>query len=143
MGRVCKFLELSSPDKRIFLKALLVVGLMRWGVSWFSCVRFRRMAKRVPLGAARPEAMDEGAWIRRVRWAVTAAGRFIPGARNCLVQALAVETILNPGGASCLRIGVAHAADNRLRAHAWVEKGSRILGENDRGGVYIPVPVFE
>jgi len=69
--------------------------------------------------------------IERIAWAVRAAGRFIPGGTNCLVRALATQSMLGRyGHRSDLRIGVRKAADGGLAAHAWLESsGAVVIGE--------------
>jgi hypothetical protein len=69
--------------------------------------------------------------IDRIAWAVRAAGRFIPGGTNCLVRALATQSLLGQYGyRSELRIGVRKAADSALAAHAWLESaGAVVIGE--------------
>jgi hypothetical protein len=64
----------------------------------------------------------------RIAWAVTVAGRYARGRATCLVEALAVETLLAQGGHPArLRVGVAREEDGRLQAHAWVESGGRVV----------------
>ena len=69
--------------------------------------------------------------IERIRWAVRAAGRLIPGGTNCLVRALATQALLGQYGyRSALRIGVRKAEDGGLAAHAWLESaGAVVIGE--------------
>jgi Transglutaminase-like superfamily len=60
----------------------------------------------------------------RVRWAVTVAARFIPGA-TCLSQALAARALLRLAGhPTTLSIGVRKGAAGELEAHAWVHSGA-------------------
>jgi hypothetical protein len=62
---------------------------------------------------------------------VRAASRFIPGGSNCLVRALAAQTLLGRFGyRSELRIGVRKTPDAGLAAHAWLESaGTVVIGE--------------
>lgn len=64
-----------------------------------------------------------------VAWAVHRVSRAVPGA-TCLTQALAAQLLLSRRGyPSRLRIGVAHAPGDGLRAHAWLESdGLVVLG---------------
>jgi hypothetical protein len=58
-------------------------------------------------------------------WAITAAVRYVPGAR-CLAWSLALRGLLGQMGmGSSLRIGVAPIADGPLEAHAWVDCDGR------------------
>jgi hypothetical protein len=71
---------------------------------------------------------------------VCAAGRFVPGASNCLVRALATQTLLGRfGHRSDLRIGVRKAGDGGIAAHAWLEcDGAVVVGDFELDH-YIPL----
>jgi transglutaminase superfamily protein len=65
--------------------------------------------------------------VQDVVWAVRRVSRAVPGA-TCLTQALAAQVLLSRRGyASRLRIGVAHAPGDGLRAHAWLESDGLIV----------------
>ncbi len=70
----------------------------------------------------------------RIAWAVRTASRYIPGSRNCLIQALAAQVLLRQKGLpSQLRFGVAREQRSRLQAHAWLEsQGKIVIGGSDR-----------
>jgi hypothetical protein len=87
---------------------------------------------RLSLAAAgaRPPSANE---IGLVLWAVTKAGRYVPGARHCLTRALTAKLLLGrKGRASDLRIGVAKDDAGVLIAHAWLESdGAPLFGVTD------------
>jgi len=64
-------------------------------------------------------------------------GRRLLPERPCLTQALVLQYLLLRRGddAAELHIGVAKGEDGTLQAHAWVERGGRVLigGENAPG----------
>lgn len=69
-----------------------------------------------------------GASSWQVVWAVAVAGRYVPGGRGCLPQALAAETLLKRYGFPAeLKIGVAMSGGGIFQAHAWVESRGEIL----------------
>jgi Transglutaminase-like superfamily len=72
----------------------------------------------------------------RVRWAVTAVGRRVPLARNCLIQAMVAQALLQRRGFPAhLVIGAARAGAGQLTAHAWVENatGHAVVGGREAG----------
>jgi hypothetical protein len=74
-----------------------------------------------------------------VTWAVRRVSRAVPGA-TCLTQALAAQVLLSRRGyASRLRIGVARAADNGLRAHAWLESDGVVVFGGSGFEAYTPL----
>lgn len=77
-----------------------------------------------------PDLHDPSLVVAGVGRAVTAASACVPGGRNCLVRAIAVQGMLNGRGiASELRIGVSKSPAGQLDAHAWVEcMGGIVIG---------------
>ena len=69
----------------------------------------------------------------RLRWAVEATSRRVPGA-TCLTQALALQILLGRRGqASELRLGVSRGDAPGLQAHAWLEsEGQVVIGAAER-----------
>lgn len=111
-------------------RIVLLVFPFRWA-------RARISTPPSSLPAAAPAA---SAAVSRIGWAVSAAARHVPGAGGCLVQALAAERLLRVHGLSaCLRIGVASDGGKKLRAHAWVESGGRVVIGGRRLSGYTPL----
>ncbi len=77
-----------------------------------------------------------------VVWAVTIAGRYVPGA-TCLVQALVAERVLKRAGhPALLRIGVSNQPG--FRAHAWVESNGKVLlGEEENLSQFTALPALK
>jgi hypothetical protein len=93
--------------------------------------RLARLAARLP--AAPPCTAAEAAW------AITAAGRRVPGTR-CLAWSLALCGLLAQAGVAAeLRIGVAASGPGRIEAHAWVSSGGRDLSWGGGVGRYNPL----
>ena len=131
MSRLGKFLRLPAAERRLLCGTALLLGATGLGLRVLSFYTVRRLLHRLGRLAARTRLPAD-----RIAWAVTAAGRNIPGAGNCLVQALAAETLLRRHGHRAeLRIGVARAAAQPFQAHAWVEcDGRAFLGGTELGG---------
>ncbi|HZQ02111.1 MAG TPA: lasso peptide biosynthesis B2 protein [Reyranella sp.] len=121
MSTVATLFRLSAEDRRLFARAWLALVVARIALSLVDIGRLRRWAARSGSGH-RP--------VKRIVWAVRAAGRRVPGA-TCLVSSLALQRLLSGNGhASELHIGVARR-DGALAAHAWVVCDGEAL---DSGG---------
>ncbi len=65
---------------------------------------------------------------RTIAWAVRAAGRRLPLATSCLVEALAAKTLLDAERRpSRLRIGVCGGDGKPFQAHAWLECDGEVV----------------
>jgi Transglutaminase-like superfamily len=137
-----KFLRLPSHDRRLVLRAALLLGGIRLGLSLLPFTVLRGLLARVSVGPSRLDNASRSSVDRPV-WAVAAAGRYVPKA-TCLVQALALQVLLmrqGYGGRLC--IGVAKGQQGRLEAHAWVESQGRVLLGGAICGRYTPLPALE
>jgi hypothetical protein len=124
-----RFTRLSRTERRLFLEAVLWLGIFRAALL---AVPFRRLAPHLgvhmtetPSGA---ESSDRLMMAREVAGAVNRASRQVPWAAKCLVQALAGKKMLQRRGvASTLYLGLAKGADQDLQAHAWLRCGDQII----------------
>jgi hypothetical protein len=125
MSPLRRFWRLPSEERRLLAGAVALVAAVRIGVAVCGFRRLRRALAR--LGRRRAAAPLPAA---RIGWAVRAAAQRVPGARTCLVQALAAETLLaRHGHLAQLRIGVARAGAG-IEAHAWLEQnGQPVFGQ--------------
>jgi hypothetical protein len=122
--RLAKFFRLSFADQCLLMRAALALVSAKLAIRTL----------RLPAARATVTRLERLGWIvtpvtaDRVVWAVEAAGRAIPGMKNCLVQAVAAEAMLIRAGYPCeLRIGAAKNASGDLIAHAWLESEGRVL----------------
>ena len=80
----------------------------------------------------------------RIVWAVSAAGRRVPGGRNCLARALTTQTLLaRHGHPARLRIGVAHTTEGEFHAHAWVETRDGVVLRESTLERFTALPVLD
>ena|ERR1700688_1207345 len=133
MGLRAKFLRLPVSERRLVISATLTVALVRLGLWTLPLAIVRRrvgksLRRRDPALPSRPAA-------ERISWAVAAGARFVPGASNCLVRALAAEAMLGRFGyQSQLKIGVGKTPAGQFEAHAWLEsEGRTLIGQFDLG----------
>jgi hypothetical protein len=101
---------------------------------------FRRVVEltdRIP-ARAQPAPDPE-----RLSWAVGAVGRRLVRRNRCLVEAVALASVLRRVGTpATIRFG-AMRMDGRFEAHAWVESGGRILiGGEHSPSDYAVFPTF-
>jgi hypothetical protein len=147
MGRVGKFLQLSSRDRKLVVSAALAMVRAAIGLRVFG---FDRMRQRAQTPARRshgwcgppPRPTVSPPPPERIAWAVRAVGVATPRGSNCLVRALATQAMLTRYGyPSELKIGVRKSEDGCLAAHAWLEcAGGVIIGAADLDS-YTPLRV--
>ncbi len=133
MGRrFAKFRSLSGADRRLLIRAALRLMAARLALRLMPL----KAARRVVVGNPRRLRPAAPPPAERIVWAVEAAGRALPGARNCLIQALAAQAMLLRAGYPCdLRIGVARDGAPQMAAHAWLVAGdgSVLIGDFEPG----------
>jgi hypothetical protein len=139
MSTAAKFIRLDRRDRALVIAAAgTLAGIwVSLRTAGFNAVR--RRAANVSTPGSRPHAWCgppprssvSPPTVERISWAVRAASRIIPGASNCLVRALATQTLLGRFGyRSELLIGARKADDGSLAAHAWLESaGAIVIGE--------------
>jgi hypothetical protein len=148
MSLAAKLLRLDWRDRGLVLAAArtLAVTWVALRTAGFSSVRSK--SALVAGQSSRPHAWcgPPPKWsisrptVDRVSWAVRAVSRFVPGASNCLVRALATQALLGKYGyQSELRIGVRKDADASLAAHAWLESGGAIVIGEFELDQYVPL----
>jgi hypothetical protein len=119
--RLAKFRSLPCADRRLLMRAAMALVTARLALK---VMPFRAARNAIARGQALIRVPAPPPPADRIVWAVETAGRAIPGARNCLVQALAAEAILLRAGYRCdLRIGAAKDHARELAAHAWLVSG--------------------
>ena len=148
MGLAAKLLQLDRRDRALAMAAARALAVTWIGLRTVGFTRVSRKASRVAGHGARgyswcgppPKWSVSPPTVDRISWAVRAASRFIPGASNCLVRALATQSLLGQYGYSSeLRIGVRKAEDGGLAAHAWLESaGAIVIGEFELNH-YVPL----
>ncbi len=139
MTLAAKLMELERRDRALALMAARTLAFTWVGLRTMGFNKIRRKSAFVACqdSSRRSWCGPPPRWsisrppVDRIAWAVRAASRFVPGASNCLVRALATQALLGKYGyQSDLRIGVRKAGDGGLAAHAWLESaGAVVIGE--------------
>ena len=140
-----KFLRLSSTERYMLLRATLLLGTIGLGLRFLPFGTFWSIFARMSSPACAISAGAGRAYLNRVVWAVSAAGRHMPGGGRCLFQALAAKVLLSRRGLpALLRIGVDRRGERGMQAHAWVECGGRVvIGGADDLSSYAPLLVTQ
>ncbi len=133
MSVVSRLCRINSSEAWAFTRAwwlllaadvgLRLLPFSRWE-GWF-----------VPAPRAAPAAGPDEAAVPRLVWATAAAARHHLYPMRCLPQSLCLRWLLGRLGiAAELRIGVERRRGDRddLRAHAWVERDGRPVGDDLR-----------
>ena len=128
MRQLYRFLTLPPGERRLLMKAALLLALIRLSLGMVPFPVFRRLVvgrQRVGLVAANGDRR----LADQVVWAVTAVSQRAPcWASTCLSRALTLQAMLaHRGLLSRLHVGVMRDLQGKLEAHAWVEREGRIL----------------
>lgn len=124
MRRIRKFLNLSPGERRLLIRAWILLGIIRLGLELFPFSTLRKLLDRLrpKLGSFKEEFSEE-----KLVWPVTVVSRYIPKA-TCLAQALTAQLLLQQAGhQACLHIGIEEAEKGGIKAHAWVESQGKII----------------
>jgi len=120
MRRLTRLVGLRSRERRLLLRAFLVLGVARAALWVLALATVRRIV-------ARTAGATEQLPVERFVWAVKVASRYLPRT-TCLTQALAVQALLaRAGHDSRVEIGVAKDAGKPFEAHAWVICGNQVV----------------
>ncbi len=137
MSRLRRLLALPVAERRLLVRAVVVVGAVRLGLWVLPFGVLRRLLARASAGRGGGTTWS----ATQTAWAVAVASRHVPRGNTCLVQALAAAFLLvRSGHPARVRIGVSRNDGQRVQAHAWVEsEGAVVSGE---WGVehYLPLP---
>jgi hypothetical protein len=137
MASLKAFANLSSQDRSLLLRALVLLAAVRTGLFRLPFRTVQRLTARARRRAASIHSAG------RCVWAVRASSRYVPGA-TCLTQALAAQALLAESGHdSRIEIGVTKDEHRRFRAHAWVVCGEEIVIGGAEADRYVPLAAWD
>jgi hypothetical protein len=140
MRQLDRYCRLSAAERALLARAALTVAAIRLGLCVLPFARLRRLVARATKSRAAGSASQP---IERLAWAVMLTSRYVPKA-TCLTQALALQVLLGrQGQAAQLQFGVAHDANGRLEAHAWLESEGRIVIGGANRARYVAMSALE
>ena len=143
MKRFVKFLSLTADERRLLVSALFRLVVVRVGM-WR--IPLRVLLRRLHKMAVERDRLSESNPLppERIVWAIRVVSRYLPGTMNCLVQALAAQSMLaRRGHLARVRIGVAKDEGGQLKAHAWVECEGKIVIGGVGMSQYTALPYLE
>ena len=121
MRKLRTFLALDGADRLASIEAMTLILVAKLLVVR---VPPRRWRARLDTDHQPDDTYHDVATVRRVRLAIQRALANVPGAPNCLPQALAARWMLERRGiASRLYIGTAPDEAGTPRFHAWLKVG--------------------
>jgi hypothetical protein len=134
-----RFVRLPATERRLVVKAALLLGTMRLGLWLLPFQTLRRIhvgMMRAPIRVWDKEHSSRESVI----WAVETAGRRMPRAATCLTLALTAQVLLlRRGYPALLRIGADKGGTEGFVAHAWVESGGTVVIGDHELERYIPL----
>lgn len=143
MERLRRFLRLPAGERRLLVKAALLLEAIKLGMRLLPFRTLRRLlagAAHAPVGARRADHPSR----ERITWAVQAACRNTPGLKTCLARALATQLLLaRHGYPALLHIGVVRGEQGQLQAHAWVETEGKVVIGGAELERYAPLAALE
>ncbi|QRR01734.1 lasso peptide biosynthesis B2 protein [Dyadobacter sandarakinus] len=120
-----KWAALSQLERKFFLRAAVVLVLVKCGLTVLPFSTFRNIFHYLSQGPKLPDLPS--ADINAAVWAVDTAANLLPLKLLCLPRALALKYILRHAQALTLEIGVEINPNKSFEAHAWVERNGTIL----------------
>jgi Transglutaminase-like superfamily len=137
MKKLAKFVRLSTGEKFLLLRTVILVAAVRVGL-W---VLPFRIVQRFTFKARKKSHSPYS--VEQVIWAVRATSRYVPRA-TCLTQAMAAQTLLLRAGYNPkVKIGVAKNHNKLFEAHAWLVLGDQVLIGGTEVGRYTALTVLE
>ena len=141
LTKIKKFKNLPAIKRALLIEAFFLMMAIRVGLMVFPFFKLRSWVKRHLSRRAHPYA---GVEASQIAWSVQVAGRMIPRASECLVQAFVGEILCRRFGVSVdLKLGVLRDQHNLFRAHAWLENGEGVILDGLKNNRYTPLPFQE
>ena len=140
MSKLAKFLELTWPERRCFLIALVLLPMTALSLRLFGFQRTHAAMAGTGFNGATADDITLSR-ARQTARIVAAAARYGPYRATCLPISLVLVRLLRRQGIDAdLRLGVSKAAPG-IEAHAWVEhRGMPLVGNQ---GIHERFAVFD
>ncbi|MDQ7047836.1 MAG: lasso peptide biosynthesis B2 protein [Sulfurovum sp.] len=126
-----KFTKLSVAEKKPFLEAYLMLGIMRVAILTIS---FKRLTRALEHGAKPKELAklreNDLKMAQHIGKSIARASVYTPWESVCLVQALTAQKMLQRRGiAGVFYLGAMKDEENqgKMKAHAWSQCGDNII----------------
>jgi hypothetical protein len=137
MKKLAKFLRLSTAEKFLLQRTLILVAAIRvalWILPFRVVQRFTFKARKTKHSKYS---------VEQFIWAVRATSRYVPRA-TCLTQAMTAQTLLLRAGYNPkVKIGVAKNDKKLFEAHAWLVLEGQVLIGGTEVERFTALTVFE
>jgi hypothetical protein len=141
-----KFTNLSAEEKKLFLEAYIILGMMRAAILSISFKRLTCSLEHAAKKKALPDLSDEEMkTAQKVGQAIVRASAYTPWESACLAQSLTAQKMLQKRGVSgVFYLGVAKDEESKekMKAHAWTQCGDRIITGGRGHEVFTVISVF-
>jgi hypothetical protein len=128
MRRLRKFTRLPAAERRLLMKAILLLCAVKVGLELLPFRTLRRLLAKLAVLPVGLQYVEDRHSIERVVWAVELAGRLMPRTSTCLTQALTAQVfLLRRGHPALVHIGTVKGEGGELQAHAWVESRDEVV----------------
>ncbi|HQR73111.1 MAG TPA: lasso peptide biosynthesis B2 protein [Sulfurovum sp.] len=130
-NKIRKFTAISSEEKKLFLEAYMMLGVMRAAILTVSFKRLTRSLEhhtQQPDLATLTQTEQERAII--IGKSIMRAATYTPWESACLVQSLTAQKMLQKRGISgVFYLGAAKDEESKekMKAHAWSQCGETII----------------
>lgn len=129
--KIRKFTALSTEEKKLFLEAYVLLGVMRAAILMVSFKRLTHSLEHHIKKKSLPEvSQTQMKTAEKIGKAIRRAASYTPWESACLVQSLTAQKMLRKRGISgVFYLGVRKEEENpgNLNAHAWTRCGDRII----------------
>ena len=130
-NKIRKFTALSLEEKKLFLEAYMMLGVMRAAIL---TVSFKRLTRSLELHTQQPDlatlTQTQQERAIKIGQAIMRAAAYTPWESACLVQSLTAQKMLQKRGISgVFYLGVAKDEEGKekIKAHAWTQSGDAII----------------
>ena len=141
-----KFTKLSSEEKKLFLEAYRMLGIMRAAIL---TVSFKRLTRSLEHSMKKEDSMaldeKELQTAVMVGQAIARASAYTPWESACLVQSLTVKKMLQKRGIpGVFYLGAAKDEENKakMKAHAWSQCDDTIITGGEGHEEFTVLSVF-
>jgi len=141
-----KFTGLSTEEKRLFLEAYVMLGIMRAAILTVSFKRLTRSLEHLP-SKSEVTPLNDKAQMKAtlIGQAITRAAGYTPWESACLAQSLTAQKMLKKHGIpGVFYLGAAKDQESKekMKAHAWTQCGEAIITGKNGHEAFTVLSVF-
>ena len=147
LNKIRKFTTLSREEKKLFLEAYIILGMMRAAILTISFKRLTRaLEHHTQVQALETLTKTEQERAIIIGKSIIRAAAYTPWESACLVQSLTAQKMLQKRGISgVFYLGAAkdEKEKNKMKAHAWSQCGDVIVTGEVGSEDFTVLSVFE